>query len=186
MKSLNDALREIARLFESMGVRYAVMGGIAVRIHAIPRPTFDVDFTVALARDRLAEFFERASSAGYAVPESYPHRRVDTVAGMSLVKLRMFQESRGVDIDIFLAESPFQETLLGRRRHEEIEGDSICFVSPEDLVLLKLLAGRPRDLIDIQDVLFTQGNLDEAYLRHWARELGVVERLERALANEGQ
>lgn len=34
----------------------------------------------------------------------------------------------------------------------------------------------------MKDVLFTQGQLDERYLRHWAQELGVTERLERVLA----
>lgn len=38
-----------------------------------------------------------------------------------------------------------------------------------------------RDLVDVQDVFFTKGRLDEAYLRHWAGPLGVSERLEAAL-----
>lgn len=38
-----------------------------------------------------------------------------------------------------------------------------------------------RDLVGVQDILFTQGQLDEAYLRHWAGPLGVAEKLEAAL-----
>lgn len=38
-----------------------------------------------------------------------------------------------------------------------------------------------RDLVDIQDILFTQGQLDEAYLRLWAGPLGVAEKLEAVL-----
>jgi hypothetical protein len=47
---------------------------------------------------------------------------------------------------------------------------------------LKLLARRPRDLGDIADILFTQGQLDEIHLRHWANELGILPDLERVLA----
>jgi hypothetical protein len=43
------------------------------------------------------------------------------------------------------------------------------------------LAARPRDIADIGDILFTQGELDRAYLRSWAERLGVLENLERVL-----
>jgi hypothetical protein len=51
------------------------------------------------------------------------------------------------------------------------------------LILLKLIAGRPRDLVDVQDILFIQGQLDEAYLRRWAAAVGVTEPLEEALSD---
>jgi hypothetical protein len=54
-------------------------------------------------------------------------------------------------------------------------------VSPEDLILLKLVAARRRDFSDAGDVLFMQGQLDETYMRHWAKELGVLDKLEQVL-----
>src|SRR5206468_3706475 len=104
------------------------------------------------------------------------------VAGMPLVKFRLFLEGRGVDIDLFLAESRFQQELLVRRRQVNLDGVSVWLISPEDLVLLKLLAGRPRDIADIGDILFTLGQLDEIYMRLWARQLGVLDALEKILA----
>lgn len=181
MKDLTQSLSEIAGIFDSLSARYAVMGGMAVRIHGIPRPTHDVDFTVALDRERLHDLFQRAIDAGYSVAEPYLRGWVDQVAGMPLVKLRMYLQDHGIDVDIFLAESEFQESLLARRQRENFEGDQIWFVSPEDLILLKLIAGRPRDLVDVQDIFFMQGQLDEAYLRQWAAVLDVTDRLEEAL-----
>ena len=59
----------------------------------------------------------------------------------------------------------------------------VWLVSPEDLILLKLIASRPRDFVDIDDVLFVQGSLDEEYLAtHWAERLDVLAELEEALA----
>ena len=55
MKDIASSLHDLVGLFERLGIPYAVMGGLAVRIYGIPRPTFDVDFTVALERDRLPD-----------------------------------------------------------------------------------------------------------------------------------
>jgi hypothetical protein len=164
-----------------MGIPYAVMGGIAVRIYGIPRPTHDIDFTLALDRNRLPDLYEAVRALGYTVPEQYASGWVDNVAGMPLVRVRLYLEGRGVDIDMFLAESPFQEQLLARRRREQLDELSVWFASPEDLILLKLLARRPRDLADIGDILFTQGLLDESYMRHWAHELGILAELMKVL-----
>ena len=182
MIDLARALQDFVLLFERLETPYAVMGGIAVRMHGIPRPTHDVDFTVAIDRKRLPDLYQSVRDLGYTVPEQYATGWVDRVAGMPVVKVRLYLEGRGVDIDIFLAESSFQEQLLARRRREQIDDLSVWIATPEDLILLKLLSHRPRDIADIGDILFTQGRLDEAYLHHWAGQLGVVDELERVLA----
>jgi len=46
---------------------------------------------------------------------------------------------------------------------------------------LKLLANRPKDRVDVSDILFVQATLDEAYLRRWAAKLGIAVELEDAL-----
>ena len=181
--SLIAALRDFVGIFDRLALPYAVMGGLAVRVYGIPRPTQDVDFTVAVARERLGEVYQAAMSLGYTVAEPYLAGWVDRVAGMPVVKLRRYIGERGVDVDLFLAECRFQQEMLARRRTALIDGVTVSMVSPEDLVLLKLLAGRPRDIADITDVLFTQGRLDEVYLRSWAGQIGVLDALKDILAS---
>jgi hypothetical protein len=183
MTDLFQALARLVAMFERLEMPYAVMGGIAVRAYGIPRPTYDLDFTLALPRERLSELYEAAQQIGYTVPEVYQAGWVDQVSGLPLVKFRWYREGQGIDIDVFLAEAPFQHEVLQRRRREQIDGLTAWLVSPEDLILLKLLASRPRDLADIGDVLFTQGKLDEPYLRHWADAFGVRAALDQALAD---
>lgn len=183
MSQVDDELRAFVGLLESLGLRYAVMGGIAVRAHGIPRPTQDVDFTVSVQRQRLPELYDAARRLGYDVPEAYRTGWVDQVAGMPLVRVGRYVEGHSIDVDLFLAESRFQHELLARARPEQIDDLTVRVVSPEDLVLLKLLAHRPRDIADIGDILFVQGSLDEAYLRQWADELGVLARLDDVLAD---
>lgn len=181
MKGLEDVTRELIELFESESIPYAIMGGLAVRIYAIPRPTFDVDFTILLPRADLPQFYLRAESLGYTVSAAQAAGWVDSVKGLSVVKIQAYVGDRAIDVDIFLAETEFQRHLLTRRQRHEAEGLDAWFVSPEDLILLKLLAGRPKDRLDIADIVFIQGALDEAYLRDWATRLDVLPALEESL-----
>ena len=109
---------------------------------------------------------------------------LDRVAEMPLVKLKtMLDQDHWVDLDIFLCETDFQRSLMDRRLKTEFDDSrSLWIVTPEDLVLLKLIANRPRDLIDVADVLFVQGQLDETYLRHWANVLTIQDQLTKTLA----
>jgi predicted nucleotidyltransferase len=181
MKPLYDALREIVESFDRLKLDYAIMGGIAVRVHGIARPTQDLDLMVALSPDHVATLFDVIEELGYTVPEHYRSGSVDRVAGMPIVKMRRCLVEHGLDVDVFLVDSAFQEEVLRRARFVQLDGFNARVISPEDLILLKLIAGRHRDLGDVLDVLFMQGLLDEEYMRGWAKELGVVDKLEQVL-----
>lgn len=182
MSDLVRTIRDFAALFERLGIPYAIMGGWAVRLYGLPRPTYDIDATISLDRSDLPRLYHEAESMGIAVPEQFLQGWVDSVAEMPLVKFRLYLEGKGIDIDLFLAESAFQQSLINRRRVHDFDGMPVSFVSPEDLILLKLIASRPRDLGDIEDVLLATANLDEAYMRSWAAPLGVTQQLEKVLA----
>lgn len=178
------ALWEVVDQLDAHRVDYALMGGLAVRAHAIPRPTNDVDLTITCPREQFAKLLTRFESECIQVPEIYKSGWLDRVAEMPLVKLKtMLDQDHWVDLDIFLCETDFQRSLMDRRVKTEFDDSrSLWIVTPEDLVLLKLIANRPRDLIDVADVLFVQGQLDETYLRHWASVLTIQDRLIKALA----
>ena len=175
------AMHDFVDLFEARGYRYAIMGGIAARVLGIPRPTYDIDFTLSVSRELLPELFDAAEETGYHVPVAYRSGWIDSVAGMPIVKLGMQLGALGIDIDVFLAECSFQDSLLERRSQHDIGGKLVWLVSPEDLIVLKVLANRDRDRSDVQDVLFMQGQLDRDYMKHWAEKLGVLQNLEEAL-----
>jgi hypothetical protein len=184
-KSVEQVLIDMVEICEQMELEYAVMGGLAVRVHGIPRPTFDVDFQLTIPSAAWDRFFSLAEVAGYEISEVFRRGWRDTVGGMPLVKLKFFTEvGKPIDVDIFVNETPYQNQVIQRRQAVDFEGRELWFVSPEDLILLKLLANRPRDLGDVGDVLFIQGELDSRYLRHWAEQLGITERLEQVLSTQ--
>lgn len=178
-QSVEHVLMTIVDLFEQFSVDYAVMGGIAVRVHGVPRPTYDVDFTVAINEGhQLSAFFDEAETLGFEVPSIYRTGWRDAVGSMPLLKLKTYLAAgKSVDVDIFLVKTEFQKSVLSRRLSVDFEGRNLWFVTPEDLVLLKLIANRPRDLGDVIDVIFVQGELDEQYMHYWASKLGIEDRL---------
>ena len=72
MTDLTEPFRDFVTLFERERIPYALMGGMAVAAHGLPRPTHDVDFTISLPRDRLPDFYTAATELGYTVPEAGP------------------------------------------------------------------------------------------------------------------
>ena len=99
MNDLVGTLHSFAGLFDRLGIPYAIMGGWAVRVYALPRPTYDVDFTIILDRDRLPTLYAAAEEAGFTVPDQYRRGWVDSVADMPVVKFRLYLADRGIDID---------------------------------------------------------------------------------------
>lgn len=182
MTSLDEVARNFVDLLDRLGAPYALVGGLAVRVHALPRPTFDVDFTVSLSRESLPDLYHQAEHRGLTIPPPQTSGWIVSVAGLPVVKSQWFIDSRAIDIDVFLAETEFQGELLARRQRHGMNGWNAWFATAKDLILLKLLADRPKDRTDISDFLFIQGELDVFYLRHWAVSLGIAERLETALA----
>ena len=184
MNPVVATLLKIVDCLTELSIEYAVMGGLAVRAHAIPRPTNDVDLTIALTREKLPNWLEQLEERGVTVPNIYRTGWVDCVAGMPIVKLKTYLDPKqSVDIDVFLAESEFQSGILARKVQVDVEGKPIWLITAEDLILLKLIASRPRDLIDVADILFVQGELDKDYMRKWSRPLGIENQLEQVLAS---
>jgi hypothetical protein len=182
MSPVETVFHDFVQLFERLDVPYAVMGGLAVRAHAIPRPTYDVDLAILIDRAKLPSVTAEIRGLGYDVPEAYDRGWVDEVSGLPFIKAATFTEGRSIVADIFLAENEFLRSLISRRIRDTVNGFSAWLVTPEDLILLKLISNRPRDLADVADIVTMQRALDTDYLRHWADELGVRERLEHMLS----
>lgn len=177
----DEILADVVGLLEAQKTPYAVMGGWAARIHALPRPTSDREVALLLPRDDLPGFCRQLVDLGFAAPPTQSGFEVGSVSGMPVLKVQAPFEEQWVDVDFYLAETRFQRQLLDRREKHTAEGLTAWCVSPEDLILMKLVADRPKDRVEVNYILFVQGELNEDYLRRWAEELDVADALEKAL-----
>jgi hypothetical protein len=181
MKNLEEAARKFIAFAERRNITYALVGGFAARLYGLPRATYDVDFAISIDRDVLDEFYAAAEAEGYEIPEFQRTGWSDGVGRMSVVKIQCRFDDHLIDLDLFLANSPFLRSVLSRRQLHNADGFSAWYATPEDIILLKLDANRSKDRGDIEDILLVQGQLDEVYLRKWAAQFKTVHLLDEVL-----
>jgi Nucleotidyl transferase of unknown function (DUF2204) len=133
--------------WESRGIEFCFIGGLAVQHWGEPRLTNDVDATVwtdfGNERPVIKQLLENLSP------------RIEDAAGFAVVnRVLLAQEKDGVDVDISLGAFPFERDIIARSKKQAVAGNSLIRIcSPSDLVILKAFANRPRDWQDIRGVL---------------------------------
>jgi hypothetical protein len=81
-----------------------------------------------------------------------------------------------IPVDLMLPKDNHDQACLTRRRQYELDNLSLWIISPEDLVIHKLKAGRAQDFIDVLSVLQRQAaSLDRTYVTDWVKRLGIWE-----------
>lgn len=188
MSPVEQLLRDLRTILQESRLKYAVVGGMAVRAYGIPKPTYDVDFLISIEASRVPSLIEVIERAGYDI--ACPVTGIENASGpfQRLLNVTTIVEGRRLVADLFRAENAFQSLVLERRVHVEVNDFDFWIASVEDLILLKLAAHRYRDLADVLDVLTITTKLDKAYLDHWADKLRVTDKLAtaRKAFNEGR
>ena len=84
--------------------------------------------------------------------------------------LPALHEASGVRVDLIFSFTPFEREAIARARAVPLGGQQVRFASPEDVIILKIFAGRPRDLEDVATIVRNQPELDREYIRCWLEE----------------
>lgn len=136
-------LKDIVIAIESRQIDYALCGGVALAIHGAPRATQDID--LLLLREDLYRLREAARACGFAF-ESLP---MDFASGVSVQRFTKLVDGQPFMLDVLFVTPPLENVWKGRQAFE-FEGGTLRVVSLEGLVSLKLAAGRPQDMADIE------------------------------------
>jgi hypothetical protein len=146
-----DILLELALVFREQRVAWYLFGAQATNIWGVPRLTADIDITVEM-EDRPRERFLSAMRAGGF---ELRVRDVDRFTERTRV-LPFVHRASKIPVDIVLAGPGLEEEFFRRSRMLDIGPVTIPVISPEDLVVTKLLAGRNKDMDDVRGILRTQ------------------------------
>jgi hypothetical protein len=145
-ESLN-ALLAFAEAAEQQAVRWYLFGAQAVAAYGVPRTTGDVDVTIDVGERGLTSFIAPLRRAGF----------VPRIADESFaIETRVFpvtHRATGWNFDLVLAGPGLEQRFLDDVRLFQVGRHQIPVIAPEDLVTLKILAGRPKDLEDVRGLL---------------------------------
>ncbi len=167
--SLQAALTDLARWFEAAQAPAMIIGGVAASVLGRPRLTQDIDALVIMPETNWARAISDAASYGF-VP------RIDGAlefARRSRVLLLRHSDS-AINLDIALGSLPFEEAAIGRSTVHDVGGVRLRLPRVEDLLVMKAIAGRPKDLEDIHGLLAAHPRADFAEARRWIKEFATA------------
>lgn len=148
-----DLLAALSELLRDLGIRWYLFGAQAVAIWGRPRMSADVDVTAEIDPSRVPEFLDAMAERGFelrigsGVEEFVARTRV-----LPFLHLPTRQP-----LDVVLAGPGLEEAFLDRAEKVDLGGVVVPVISAEDLVVTKVLAGRPKDLEDLGGILRERG-----------------------------
>jgi hypothetical protein len=132
----------------------------------------DVDVTVKIAPERVTELASEMAAAGFRLRVSDAGEFVARTRVLPFVHV-----SSGLPVDVVLSGPGIEDEFHRRAITVDVGGVPVPFISPEDLIVTKVLAGRPKDNEDVRGILRARGaELDLPYVR------ATLSLLEQALA----
>lgn len=149
--NLRDLLEPLDSVFKSRRILYAVIGGYAVAAWGEVRATRDVDLLCSTGD--LFVFKDALSKAGLP----FEHRSGDPDDPISdVIRIEMRSGADLCEIDVLFGIRGAPPGILERACTVQVAGLPVPIASPEDMVILKLLAGSARDLEDAGNILQVQ------------------------------
>lgn len=160
---------EVLDVLDRAGQRACLIGGLVVNRWGQPRGTADVDFSV------LAPYGDENAVLDLLLLHFRPRRR-DAREFAMLHRVLLLETAGGVPVDVALAAFPFEvEALDDASVWEVVPGVQVVTCSAEHLIVYKLVAARPQDLIDVEGVVRRQRQrIDVERIRFWGRQFAEL------------
>lgn len=163
-----ELLAALRVALDRLGVRWYLFDAQAVIAYGAPRLTADADVTVELGRHAPEVLVSELEAQGFRL-------RVRNVADfVQRTRVLPFVHTASeLPLDVVLAGPGPEELFLARARSVRFGDVEVPVIAPEDLVAVKLLAGRPQDLHDVAGVL--RAKSDELDLQLVRSTLALLE-----------
>lgn len=172
-------LVELAEALQTAHIPYIIIGGQAVLVYGEPRMTRDIDITLGVDIDQLARVLDVFSPSQFTplVKDIEPFVKETRV-------LPLEHRQSHIRVDLIFSFSPYEQQAIARARQILFDTVLISYAAPEDVVIHKLFAGRPRDLEDVKGILLRQTTIDQQYINDWLKSFEEV--VGRSLTKEYQ
>lgn len=156
------ALGDLASWLQEKNFSGVLIGGVAASLLGRPRATRDIDALILLDERHWKDFLASGARFGFAA------RRADCLAFARESRVLLVRhESSEIDVDVVFGSLPFEKEAVERALWSDVGGISVPLPTPEDLIIMKAVAQRPRDLADIEAIADAHPDLDRERVFSW-------------------
>ena len=166
-----DFLRVLIGFFEKQNISYMLSGSVAMSLYTQPRFTRDYDFVVNLKSEHISELLKNFKEGYYIDDESV--KEAIRRKGM----FNIIDHKSGYKADfVILNDEPFRLTEFGRKNKMKFLDMIISVVSPEDLLISKIIwIQELQSGVQMEDIklLSNVEGLNWNYINNWIKELNL-------------
>lgn len=167
-----EFFQDIIRFLNNNDVPYMLTGSVAISVYTLPRATRDIDIVVEILPDDADKFMHHFGKNYYLDKDAI----FDAMRRESL--FNVIDAKSGFKVDfIVLKSGDYHQMAFRRRKITEFMGMPVYTVSPEDLILAKIIWIQDyqsvQQLLDITNLLEVSP-LDRGYIHHWIKELNLA------------
>ncbi len=158
---LDEKITALAAALEAAAIDYAFGGAVALAYYGTPRGTTDIDINIFLKPEYVHVLAKVFSKLGMHEIDRHALATLDQEGQLTV-------QWGHTPIDVFFAYDDFHLSCEKRVRQVPFAGTNISILSAEDLIVFKVVYGRPKDFRDIQEILMCMGEeLDLRYANVW-------------------
>ncbi len=161
--SLPDKVIAVHEALGAAKIGHAFGGALALAYYAEPRATDDIDINLFVGPSEFAAVHDSLRPLGVRADDLQP------VAIERDGQCRLWWGR--TPLDLFFAYDEIHEAMRQETRLQPFGGDRIPILGPEHLVTCKAVFDRPKDWLDIEQVLVCVDGLDVNEIRAWLDRL---------------
>jgi predicted nucleotidyltransferase len=162
-------IKKVAAALKAKNIPYMIIGGQAVLLYGEPRLTRDIDITLGVGTEYLSQIIEISKKLDlHPLPDNTAKFVKETWV------LPCEDKKTKLRVDFIFSFTPYEKQAIERARSVKIENQNVAFASPEDVIIHKVFAGRPRDIEDIASILRKNPKVNSAYIQKWLKEFDKV------------
>jgi hypothetical protein len=163
LSGLSSRILAVHEMLDSLHVSHQFGGAIALAWYRSPRATTDIDLNVTLSPDRAEPILGALAHLGVSIAEA--DRTMIERDGQARL------DWEGSYLDIFFATLELHREMATRSREVAFGPVLIPILAPEDLIVCKAVFDRPKDWVDIEEIVGWGTEVERDTVLRWVGEL---------------
>lgn len=162
---MNELISNIASALNRNNIPYMVIGGQAVLMYGEPRFTKDIDITLGVNIDRLKDILAISEDLHLKVLP----KDIEEFVTKTMV-LPLIDDVSGLRVDFIFSFTDFETEAIKNVTKFNISDVPVNFASVEDVIILKLYAGRERDIEDVKSIIIKNPSFNKNQVMKWLKK----------------